>query len=183
MTLLKSPKASMNRISPKTTTGRNRSDVSISITSCVICLLRGRYLLPNELAASHVKYLISALADLRVAEERTAAKEVTIAELRTVASAKEQLLSQRDEENVQLKEQIAVLQTSLRNEVNKTDEKMKLLDEAKDQFVATLSEPVTETLEKLNAENQLYSYINNVEKHKMNYMLNKIRLMKRKKQL
>lgn len=94
----------------------------------------------------------SALADVRVAEERAAAKEATIAELRTVVSAKKQLLGQRDEENVQLKEQIAVLQTSLRNEEKKTDEKLTLLSKAKDQFVATLSEPVTETLEKLNAE-------------------------------
>lgn len=93
-----------------------------------------------------------ALADIRVAEERAAAKDTTIADLRAEVLCKNQLLHQRNEEDIQLKEQIAILQTRLNNEENKSKDNVKLLNEVKGQFVAMLSEPVTETLEKLNTE-------------------------------
>jgi DNA recombination protein RmuC len=91
-----------------------------------------------------------ALADIRVAEERLAARDAIITALQADVEARDTSLAQNNEENVQLKEQNAVLQTSLKNEENKTAENLKLLDGAEEKFVAKLSVPVKETLEKLN---------------------------------
>jgi DNA recombination protein RmuC len=51
-----------------------------------------------------------------------------------------------------LKEQNAVLQTRLCNEEKRTQENLNLLDQAEAKFIVKLSEPVLETLERLNAE-------------------------------
>lgn len=92
------------------------------------------------------------LAEIRVAEERVTAKDASIADLRADIQAKDRLLELRIEDNVQLKNLNAVLQTNLTNEERKTVDKLKLLDDVEEQFVAKLSEPVKETLERLNTK-------------------------------
>lgn len=75
-----------------------------------------------------------AVADIRVAEERAASKDTALAQLRAEISQKEHQLGQRNEENTQLKQQHAVLQTSLQKEQEKIQEKIDLLGQAEKQL-------------------------------------------------
>lgn len=75
-----------------------------------------------------------------------------IADLRSALSHKEQQLQQRDEENVQLKEQIAELQTSLSNEREKVGEKVKLLSDAQEQFEKIFKALATDALRENNKQ-------------------------------
>jgi len=75
-----------------------------------------------------------AQVNIRVAQAQAAAKDATIAELRAEVSRREHQLNQRDEENVQLKERHAVLQTSLAKEQEKIQEKIDLLGQAEKQL-------------------------------------------------
>ena len=91
-----------------------------------------------------------ALASVRVAEERAVAKEARIVELQAAISQKELRLQERDQENSRLREQQAVLQTSLQKEREKIEEKMQLLSEAEKQFKDAFSALAANALEKNN---------------------------------
>jgi len=91
-----------------------------------------------------------ALADVRVAEERAAAKDARIDEFQASISQRDQRLRDRDEEILQLKQQQAVLQTSLKNEREKIEEKIKLLSEAEKQFKDAFASLAANALEKNN---------------------------------
>ena len=106
----------------------------------------------RTLSAAREQGRTSAIADVRIAEERATAKDDVIKQLRNDFSSKDTQLNQRIEENTQLKEQIAKLQTSLSNEEKKTGEKLDFMKDAEGQFIARLSEPVKETLQKLKDE-------------------------------
>lgn len=131
-------------------------DVVVPIVMFLVGLAGGGgliwFLLANRIADARQQERNIALADVRVAEERATAKNANIARLEAEVAAKDDSLRQRHEENVQLREQNAKLITSLRNEEKKTQDSLKLLDDAEEKFVAKLSEPVNETLQKLNAE-------------------------------
>jgi DNA recombination protein RmuC len=121
--------------------------LGVAIGAGLVWFLLGQRI---ELARQNERH--AALADVRVAQELAGVKDKRIAELQNAVSTKEHDLEQRGEEITQLKEYNAKLLSNLRNEEGKTQEKLKLLGEVEDQFVARLSEPVKETLEKLNAE-------------------------------
>jgi DNA recombination protein RmuC len=106
-----------------------------------------------------------------IAEERGRDKDAVISDLRGTVSNKEQQLAQRGEEVVQLKQQQAVLQTTLQKEQEKIEEKIKLLGEAeekfksafkslagealkdnRDEFERQYSKPVRDTLTEINAK-------------------------------
>ena len=91
-----------------------------------------------------------ALASVRVAEERASGKDTRIAELQTFLSQREQRLHERDDENSQLRERLAVLQTSLQKEHEKIEEKLKLLGDAEKQFKDAFAALAANALEKNN---------------------------------
>ncbi|MEX0612986.1 MAG: DNA recombination protein RmuC, partial [Pirellulales bacterium] len=91
-----------------------------------------------------------ALASVRVAEERTTAKEGRIAELQAAMLQGDQRLQRRDEENSQLRQQHAVLRTSLEKEHEKIEEKIKLLADAEKQLKDAFSALAERALEKNN---------------------------------
>jgi DNA recombination protein RmuC len=91
-----------------------------------------------------------ALASVRVAEERAAAKDARINELQAAISQKDLRLNERDQANSRLREQHAVLQTSLEKEREKIDEKLKLLSEAEKQFKDAFTALAANALEKNN---------------------------------
>jgi DNA recombination protein RmuC len=91
-----------------------------------------------------------ALASVRVAEERAAAKDARIDELQATLEKKERHLQDRDQENSRLREQHAVLETTLAKEHEKIDEKIKLLSEAEKQFKDAFAALADRALEKNN---------------------------------
>lgn len=109
-------------------------------------------LFKNSVAAARQQERNQGLADVRVAEERAAAKETTLGELRADISAKNHLLDQRGEEIVQLKEQHAVLQTSLCKEQEKIQEKIDLLGEAEKQLKEAFKALASDALKENNKE-------------------------------
>jgi DNA recombination protein RmuC len=92
------------------------------------------FLSKKSVAAAREQERTLALGDIRVAVERTSAKEAAITELRADILQKARQLEQRGEENVQLKQQHAVLQTSLHKEQEKIQEKIGLLGQAETQL-------------------------------------------------
>jgi DNA recombination protein RmuC len=99
-----------------------------------------------------------ALSDRRVAEERLATKESALDELRVKNEQQGHLLDQRREENFQLKEQMAVLQTTLTKEREKLEEQARLLGEIKQQLPQVFQVVAAEALQR-NTEtfDKLYS--------------------------
>jgi DNA recombination protein RmuC len=91
-----------------------------------------------------------ALASIRVAEERATSKDARIEELQAVVSQKDARIEERERENNRLREQHAVLQTSLEKEREKIDEKLKLLNEAEKQFKDAFAALAASALEKNN---------------------------------
>ena len=91
-----------------------------------------------------------ALASVRVAEERVAAKDVRIEELQASIADRDQRLHSRDEDNMRLRQRQAVLETSLEKEREKIEEKIKLLSEAEKQFKDAFAALAANALEKNN---------------------------------
>lgn len=93
-----------------------------------------------------------AMADLRVAEERAAARDTAIAELREDIAHKQHELDQRGQEIVHLREQHAVLQTSLQKEQEKIQEKIDLLGQAEKQLKEAFKALAADALKNNTAE-------------------------------
>jgi DNA recombination protein RmuC len=94
----------------------------------------------------------NALADIRVAESQVAAKEARIKELQTEFSQRDQILNQRNTEILQLKQQQAVVVTSMKKEQEKIAEKISLLNEAEKQFKEAFKVLAAEALAKNNED-------------------------------
>jgi len=107
----------------------------------------------------------------KVADERAKDKDATVADLRTSLSEKDRLLEERAKNIADLTKDKAVLQTSLDNERENINERIKLLNEAEKQFKdvfralavdalenntkkfdALYSKPVTTTLEDIKTK-------------------------------
>lgn len=91
-----------------------------------------------------------ALANVRVAEERTTAKENRITELQAAITQTEHKLQQRGEEISQLKQQQVMLQTCLTKDQEKIQEKIELLNNAEKQFKDSFAALAATALEKNN---------------------------------
>jgi DNA recombination protein RmuC len=119
--------------------------VGFAVGACLLAILMRRRLVD---ARQHERSL--ALADLRVAEERGSAKEARIIELQTAISQTEQKLQQRDQQIVELKQRHVMLETCLKKDQEKIQEKIELLNSAEKQFKDTFAALASEALEKNN---------------------------------
>ncbi|MCI0334220.1 MAG: DNA recombination protein RmuC [Planctomycetes bacterium] len=92
------------------------------------------YLFRRRLEEARAQERNIALVDVRVAEEKVNGRDGRICELQAALSQRDQTLHERIEENSQLRQQYAILHTSLKKEQEKVEEKIKLLDKAEQQF-------------------------------------------------
>ena len=106
----------------------------------------------NAVTAAREQERVACITEIKVAEAQAAAKEEANAELRTTIGQKDAQLQQRNEEFIQLKQQQAVLQTTLKKEQEKIEEKIKLLGDAEQHFKDTFEALAAKALKENNVE-------------------------------
>src|SRR5438132_12955657 len=103
------------------------------LVGCAVGCAAIWFLLKNQISGVRQQERNVALADVRVAQEKAAGHENRLAELRAAISQTEQKLGQRDEEITELKQQHIMLQTCLKKDQEKFQEKIELLNTAEKQ--------------------------------------------------